>query len=99
MSRTRNLTLILLSLALISAYGQQKSWIDYGGGTDSSHYVESKQITKANVGQLEVAWSFDTQEPGGLQTSPIIVDGLIALPEGNSNSRRTSGILNIWRLP
>lgn len=36
---------------------------------------------------------------GGHWNSPIIVDGLIALPEGNSNSHRTSGVLNIWRLP
>jgi len=36
---------------------------------------------------------------GGHWNSPIIVDGRIALPEGNSNSHRTTGVLNIWRLP
>lgn len=36
---------------------------------------------------------------GGHWNSPIIVDGRIALAEGSSNSRRTSGVLNIWRLP
>jgi outer membrane protein assembly factor BamB len=35
----------------------------------------------------------------GHWNSPIVADGRIALPEGNANSRRTSGILNIWRLP
>jgi len=41
-----------------------------------------------------------TLEAGsGHWNSPIIVDGRIALPEGNANSHRTSGILNIWRLP
>ncbi|MFI5280209.1 MAG: PQQ-binding-like beta-propeller repeat protein [Gemmatimonadales bacterium] len=36
---------------------------------------------------------------GGHWNSPIVVDGRIALPEGNANRHRTSGVLNIWRLP
>ncbi len=36
---------------------------------------------------------------GGHWNSPIVVDGRIALPEGNANSHRTSGVLDIWRLP
>ena len=36
---------------------------------------------------------------GGHWNSPIIVDGRIALPEGNANGHNTSGVLNIWRLP
>lgn len=34
---------------------------------------------------------------GGHWNSPIIVDGRIALPEGNANGHNTSGVLNIWR--
>src|SRR5439155_815003 len=34
----------------------------------------------------------------GHWNSPIVVDGRIALPEGNSNDHATSGILDIWRL-
>src|SRR6202521_2082754 len=34
----------------------------------------------------------------GHWNSPIIVDGRIALPEGNANRHLTTGILNIWRL-
>jgi outer membrane protein assembly factor BamB len=34
----------------------------------------------------------------GHWNSPIVVDGRIALPEGNSNSRQLTGILNIWRV-
>src|SRR6266852_3329333 len=36
------------------------------------HYSILAQINRANVKKLAVAWSFDTGEPGGLQTSPII---------------------------
>jgi outer membrane protein assembly factor BamB len=35
----------------------------------------------------------------GHWNSPIVVDGRVALPEGNANQHLTSGILNIWRLP
>ncbi|HVH68362.1 MAG TPA: PQQ-binding-like beta-propeller repeat protein [Gemmatimonadales bacterium] len=35
----------------------------------------------------------------GHWNSPIVTGGLIALPEGNSNSHSTSGVLDIWRLP
>lgn len=34
----------------------------------------------------------------GHWNSPIVADGRIALPEGNANWHRTSGVLNIWRL-
>jgi outer membrane protein assembly factor BamB len=34
----------------------------------------------------------------GHWNSPIVVDGRIALPEGNANSQRTSGVLDIWRV-
>ena len=33
---------------------------------------------------------------GGHWNSPIVVDGHVALPEGNANSHATSGVLDIW---
>ncbi len=35
----------------------------------------------------------------GHWNSPIVVDGMIILPEGNANAHRTSGVIDIWRLP
>ncbi len=34
----------------------------------------------------------------GHWNSPIAIDGRIALPEGNANQHRTSGVLDIWRV-
>jgi len=34
----------------------------------------------------------------GHWNSPIVIDGRIALPEGNANRHRTSGVLDIWRV-
>ena len=35
----------------------------------------------------------------GHWNSPIVVEGKIALPEGNANAHATSGVLDIWSLP
>jgi hypothetical protein len=35
---------------------------------------------------------------GGHWNSPIVVDGHVALPEGNANSHLTSGVLDIWSI-
>src|SRR5277367_3263980 len=55
----------------------QQDWLAYGGGPLNDHYSSLDQINRSNVQKLTVAWSFDSQEPGGLQTSPIIVDGIL----------------------
>lgn len=57
--------------------GQQRDWPVYGGSRDSDHYSDLAQIHRDNVKQLAVAWTFDTEESGGLQTSPIEVDGVL----------------------
>ncbi len=36
---------------------------------------------------------------GGHWNSPIVVDGRIALPEGDANQHATSGVLDIWSMP
>jgi PQQ-like domain len=35
---------------------------------------------------------------GGHWNSPIVVDGRVALPEGNANDHRTTDVLDIWRV-
>ena len=65
-----------------AAYGQNQSWTDYGGGPDSSHFIKSKQITKANVGQLEVAWVYPHGETG---FNPIVVDKMMYALGRNSS--------------
>jgi outer membrane protein assembly factor BamB len=35
----------------------------------------------------------------GHWNSPIVIDGMIVLPEGSANNHETTGILNIYRLP
>jgi quinoprotein glucose dehydrogenase len=53
-----------------------QDWATYGGD-QATHYSSLAQINKSNVKQLEVAWSYDTEETGGLQTTPIEVAGVV----------------------
>jgi quinoprotein glucose dehydrogenase len=74
----RTLTL-LLSVALVAGCSSQaqapaREWKDYSGSPEASRFITSTQITKDNVNQLAVAWSF----PGG-QTdfNPIVARGMV----------------------
>jgi quinoprotein glucose dehydrogenase len=75
------LTLVLLTLGSTELSGQafreSRDWPAYGGAPENQHYSPLAQINKSNVKQLQVAWTFDTQETGGLQTSPIVVNGVM----------------------
>ena len=52
-------------------------WAVYGGTPENNHFSPLKQINRKNVQQLGVAWTYDTEEPGGLQSSPIVVQGVL----------------------
>src|SRR5260370_41521057 len=75
------ITLGLLTTAVKTPSGfgvpgqEQRDWLAYGGTPENNPYSTLAQINRNNVRRLAVAWSFDTQEEGGLQTSPIIVEG------------------------
>jgi glucose dehydrogenase len=52
-------------------------WSMTGGNPGNSHYSKLKQINRSNVAKLQVAWTFETGEKGGLETTPIILDGVL----------------------
>jgi quinoprotein glucose dehydrogenase len=56
---------------------EHQDWPAYGGAPENNHYSKLAQINRSNVKRLAVEWSFDTQEEGGLQTSPSIVEGVL----------------------
>jgi quinoprotein glucose dehydrogenase len=57
--------------------GQHRDWPVYGGDAENTHFSRLLQINRKNVRRLQVAWTFDTQELGGLQTSPLIVGNVL----------------------
>jgi quinoprotein glucose dehydrogenase len=54
-----------------------QDWPRYGGSPESNHYSPLTQINRDNVSHLQLAWKFDTAEEGGLQSSPIIINGVL----------------------
>jgi glucose dehydrogenase len=56
---------------------EHQDWPAYGGAPENNHYSSLALINRSNVKRLVIAWSFDTQEEGGLQSSPIIVEGVL----------------------
>jgi len=58
----------------LSIAGQERDWRDYAGGPDSSRFVAAKQITKSNVSQLQVAWSYPS---GQTDFNPLVVRGVV----------------------
>src|SRR5580692_5855320 len=72
---------LLIALCTVTTVAADKKpaheWPVYGGTTRNDHYSTLAQINRQNVKRLRVAWSFDTGESGGLQTSPIEVDGVL----------------------
>lgn len=52
-------------------------WPVYGGHAAGDHYSALSQINRKNVRNLQLAWKFDAEEEGGLETSPIIVGRIL----------------------
>ena len=49
----------------------------YGGGPEQRRYSPLKQINRGNVKRLAVAWTYDTGEPGAMQTQPLVVGDVL----------------------
>jgi len=82
MKSARRLGIAVLVGVALRGQGQETTrarsdWPVIGGTTDNSHYSSLKQIDRSNVAKLKLAWSFDTGELGGLETTPLIIDGVL----------------------
>jgi quinoprotein glucose dehydrogenase len=61
----------LLGSTIVAA--ADADWPVYGGDAAKTRHSPLKQIDRANVGRLALAWSFDTREKGDTQTQPIVI--------------------------
>ena len=72
---------LIASCLLVAACGPPDD-IDWpvNGAIDNIRYSPLTEITKDNVGQLEVVWTYDSQdafEGSEMQSNPIVVDGAL----------------------
>ncbi len=78
---------LLLSAALLAipAAAQKAQWTDFGGSPDNSHFVTLKQINKSNVNQLQIAWTYPTQDNSSYVFNPIVIDGVMYVLARNTS--------------
>ncbi|MFN0108342.1 MAG: pyrroloquinoline quinone-dependent dehydrogenase, partial [Blastocatellia bacterium] len=57
------------------------NWLTYSGNYQSHRFSPLAQINTANVAQLKPAWVYQMRDPGKVETSPLVVDGVIYLSE------------------
>ncbi len=53
------------------------SWPAYHGDYSGRRHVDLTQITPQNVGNLSLAWAFQTNQPAQIKSSPLLVDGVL----------------------
>src|SRR5579872_216841 len=62
----------------LAGYAADQDFPAYGGGAEGIRYSPLKQINRANVGKLRVAWQYDTADGSqAVETQPIVVKGVM----------------------
>ncbi|HXQ25064.1 MAG TPA: PQQ-dependent dehydrogenase, methanol/ethanol family [Candidatus Acidoferrales bacterium] len=64
---------------------EPQNWLTYGGNYGSQRFSGLKEITPKNVASLRVAWAYQLRGGGIMESSPIIVDGILYVTEPPSN--------------
>jgi quinoprotein glucose dehydrogenase len=66
----------LVALARPAPTTSSPDWT-YGGGPEQRRYSALTLINTSNVRQLQVAWTYDTGEPGAMQTQPVVIGDVL----------------------
>jgi len=62
---------------LLRAAAEPQNWLTYSGTYSSQRYSQLKQITPANVKDLEMKWVFQAQSLQSFSATPLVVDGIM----------------------
>jgi quinoprotein glucose dehydrogenase len=77
---------LLAAVLLLAA--QEVGWSSYGRDPQGTRYLPASEVTRGNVGRLEVAWTYRTGEAGpdlatrkdaSFEATPLVVDGTMYL--------------------
>ena len=63
------------------AESEPGNWLSYSGNYQAHRHSLLTQIPPANVAGLKPVWVYQCQEGGTIETSPIVVDGIIYITE------------------
>ena len=62
---------------LNGAASDANNFLHTNGNYDQTRYFPGKQINTSNVGKLHPAWIFQTEVKESMETTPIVVDGVM----------------------
>jgi len=62
---------------LNAAAGDSNNFLHTNGNYDQTRYFPGKQIDTSNVGKLHPAWIFQTEVKESMETTPIVVNGIM----------------------
>jgi len=84
---------------LLKSDSEPQNWLMYGGNYGSQRFSGLKEMTPQNAKDLRVAWAYQLRGGGVMESTPLIVDGIMYLTEPPSNvtalDARTGKVL--WR--
>jgi quinoprotein glucose dehydrogenase len=81
----RRAALFAALLSGVSCGADAQEWRQYGGGPDQSKYVVVKDITKANVSKLAIAWMYPSVDDRAYLFNPLIVGNVMYVLAKNSS--------------
>lgn len=64
---------------LLNAAETPEEWLTYNGGYDEQRHSSLDGITRENVSELAPAWTHDLKTGRGVESTPIVVDGVMYL--------------------
>ncbi len=70
---------------LVNADQEPENWLTYSGGYYSQRYSTLDQIDRGNVADLKVEWVHQFNTLSRVETTPVVVDGLMIITESPSN--------------
>jgi alcohol dehydrogenase (cytochrome c) len=71
------LTVVLLFALGLTGQDSQSTWQTYGKNSLGWRYSDLAQINTSNVANIAPQWIFQTRVPGNMETSPLVIDGLM----------------------
>ena len=70
---------------LVHSDKEPQNWLSYSGGYQSQRYTALKEITPANVKNLELQWAFQQRSLEKFEATPVVVDGVMYTTQAPSD--------------
>src|SRR5262245_52387140 len=88
---------------IVAADREPGSWLTYSGNYAAHRFSPLVELTPANVAGLKPVWIYQIKEPGQVETTPLVADGVMYLTEPPSTvtalDLRTGRPLWSWSRP